>query len=140
MFLQALKRSTAKNTATGNTRPSYQLASRRRTAAAAAAGCYFNQSKRTMSAFSNMADNDPDTLETEKSKVHTKKDWNGKLASYSEAVIKAEQDDDHAIDKLQEESVQVLVHGKDGQGILYHNNTSTTTSCYTTVHDNNNKQ
>jgi hypothetical protein len=46
-------------------------------------------SRRTMSAFSNMADNDPEVLEKEKQKSlkKEKKEWSEKLASHSEAAV-----------------------------------------------------
>lgn len=46
--------------------------------------------RRTMTAFSHMSDNDPETLEKEKHKELNKKDnkeWNEKLASHSEAAV-----------------------------------------------------
>jgi hypothetical protein len=45
--------------------------------------------RRTMTAFSHMSDNDPEVLEKEKHKEFNKKDkeWNEKLASHSEAAV-----------------------------------------------------
>jgi hypothetical protein len=45
--------------------------------------------KRTMTAFSHMSDNDPEVLEKEKQKTLSKegKEWNEKLASHSEAAV-----------------------------------------------------
>ncbi|KAI8138029.1 hypothetical protein BJV82DRAFT_717759 [Fennellomyces sp. T-0311] len=83
------------------------------------------QTRRTMSAFSNMADNDPDVLETEKAKLLKFKNiWNEKLASHSEAVIKAERSDEQPMDKLQQNSVEELLKEEDGgqvyEGRVYH--------------------
>ncbi|KAI8583875.1 hypothetical protein K450DRAFT_220368 [Umbelopsis ramanniana AG] len=61
---------------------------------------------RMMSAFSHMSDNDPEVLEKEK-KEHLEKEekkWNEKLASFSEASVKADQSEDKPIDVLQKES------------------------------------
>lgn len=45
--------------------------------------------KRTMTAFSHMSDNDPEVLEKEKQKNLNSddKEWNEKLASHSEAAV-----------------------------------------------------
>lgn len=50
---------------------------------------YAAVSRRPMSAFSQMSDNDPDVLEKEKQKQMSKKDkdWHEKLATHSEAAV-----------------------------------------------------
>lgn len=73
---------------------------------------------RTMSAFSHMSDNDPNVLEKEKQK-HLKeekeKKWNEKLASHSEAAVKADQSEDKPLKSLQEESVSELKNQDSGE-------------------------
>ncbi|KAL9538916.1 hypothetical protein MBANPS3_010591 [Mucor bainieri] len=65
---------------------------------------------RTMSAFSHMSDNDPEVLEKEKHKELSKKDkeWNEKLASHSEAAVKADKEHDKPIQHLQDETIEHL--------------------------------
>ncbi|ORY98462.1 hypothetical protein BCR43DRAFT_470681 [Syncephalastrum racemosum] len=66
---------------------------------------------RGMSAFSSMSDNDPHTIAVEKEK-HLKEEasvrWNEKLASHSEAAVKADQSQEKPIKILQEESSHEL--------------------------------
>ncbi|KAG1441413.1 hypothetical protein G6F56_011494 [Rhizopus delemar] len=64
--------------------------------------------QRCMSAYSHMSDNDPKVLEKEKEK-HLKsknKEWNEKLASASEASVKADKEADIPIKDLQDKSVK----------------------------------
>ncbi|CEG77731.1 hypothetical protein CU097_003066 [Rhizopus azygosporus] len=63
--------------------------------------------QRCMSAFSHMSDNDPETLEREKQKHLSKKEkeWNEKLASTSEANVKADKEQDIPIQELQNKTV-----------------------------------
>ncbi|KAI9277990.1 hypothetical protein BC943DRAFT_364073 [Umbelopsis sp. AD052] len=65
---------------------------------------------RMMSAFSHMSDNDPEVLEKEKKEHLEKKDknWNEKLASFSEASVKADQSEDKPVDVMQKESAEEL--------------------------------
>ncbi|KAI8981453.1 hypothetical protein BDB01DRAFT_794145 [Pilobolus umbonatus] len=68
-------------------------------------------SRRAMSSFSHMSDNDPEVLEKEKQKnlKTDKKEWNEKLASHSEAAVKADkQHNDKSIKDLQSETVDTL--------------------------------
>ncbi|KAI8991851.1 hypothetical protein BDF20DRAFT_846821 [Mycotypha africana] len=70
-----------------------------------------NTPKRYMSAYSHMSDNDPEVLEKEKQKnlsKKEKKEWNEKLASHSEAVVKADKAEDKPIKDLQQESIRHL--------------------------------
>ncbi|KAI7896905.1 uncharacterized protein EV154DRAFT_491181 [Mucor mucedo] len=66
--------------------------------------------RRTMTAFSHMSDNDPSVLEKEKNKSLGKKDkeWNEKLASHSEAAVKADKDHDKPVEHLQNETIEHL--------------------------------
>lgn len=66
--------------------------------------------KRTMTAFSHMSDNDPNVLENEKKKALNAKDkeWNEKLASHSEAAVKADKDHDKPVKSLQDETIEHL--------------------------------
>ncbi|CAO3596684.1 unnamed protein product [Absidia cylindrospora] len=66
--------------------------------------------RRTMSAFSQMSDNDPEVLEREKNKQASKKDkdWQEKLATHSEAAIKADKYFEKSTKELQDESVNSL--------------------------------
>ncbi|KAG2234266.1 hypothetical protein BDF21DRAFT_415520 [Thamnidium elegans] len=66
--------------------------------------------KRSMSAFSHMSDNDPNVLEKEKKKSLNSKDkeWNEKLASHSEAAVKADKEHDKPVKNLQEETIKHL--------------------------------
>ncbi|KAI9483282.1 MAG: hypothetical protein EXX96DRAFT_557567 [Benjaminiella poitrasii] len=69
------------------------------------------QTTRAMSAFSHMSDNDPEVLEKEKQKNLSKKEnkeWNEKLASHSEAAVKADKEQDKPIDLLQNETIKNL--------------------------------
>ncbi|KAF7729337.1 hypothetical protein EC973_004593 [Apophysomyces ossiformis] len=65
---------------------------------------------RCMSQYSHMSDNDPEVLEREKQKSLRAQDkqWNEKLASHSEAAVKADSEDDVPFDKLQRESAEKL--------------------------------
>ncbi|CAM0143194.1 hypothetical protein VKS41_008651 [Umbelopsis sp. WA50703] len=66
---------------------------------------------RTMTAFSQMSDNDPKVLEKEKQKHLQKekeKKWNEKLASQSEAAVKADKSEDKPLKTLQEDSIKEL--------------------------------
>ncbi|KAH8553115.1 hypothetical protein BGW37DRAFT_282944 [Umbelopsis sp. PMI_123] len=65
---------------------------------------------RAMTAFSNMSDNDPKILEEEKLKILKAKDrkWNEKLASASEAAVKADHLEDVPLDRLQKESIEEI--------------------------------
>ncbi|ORZ19754.1 hypothetical protein BCR42DRAFT_435598 [Absidia repens] len=71
--------------------------------------------RRTMSAFSQMSDNDPEVLEREKNKQvnnKEKKDWQEKLATHSEAAIKADKNFEKSTKELQDESVDSLKNEK----------------------------
>ncbi|KAI8087047.1 uncharacterized protein B0P05DRAFT_569950 [Gilbertella persicaria] len=66
---------------------------------------------RSMSAFSHMSDNDPEVLQKEKEKNLSKKDrkeWNEKLASHSEAAVKADKEREKPIEHLQSETLEDL--------------------------------
>ncbi|KAI8637229.1 hypothetical protein BD408DRAFT_61834 [Parasitella parasitica] len=65
---------------------------------------------RAMSAFSHMSDNDPEVLEKEKQKELKKRDkeWNEKLASHSEAAVKADKEHDKPFQHLQNETIDYL--------------------------------
>ncbi|CAO3672552.1 unnamed protein product [Umbelopsis vinacea] len=67
---------------------------------------------RNMSAFSHMSDNDPQILEEAKKKqleAHEKdKKWEEKLASQSEAAVKADKSEDKPLDRLQKETIEEL--------------------------------
>lgn len=66
--------------------------------------------KRSMTAFSHMSDNDPEVLEKEKQKNLNSKDkeWNEKLASHSEAAVKADKEHDKPVKHLQDETIDHL--------------------------------
>lgn len=66
--------------------------------------------KRTMTAFSHMSDNDPAVIEKEKKKSLGKKnkEWSEKLASHSEAAVKADRDYDKPVKHLQNETIEEL--------------------------------
>lgn len=66
--------------------------------------------RRTMTAFSHMSDNDPAILEKEKNKSLGKKDkeWNENLASHSEAAVKADKSHDKPVKHLQDETIEHL--------------------------------
>lgn len=66
--------------------------------------------KRTMTAFSHMSDNDPEVLEKEKHKNLNSKDkeWNEKLASHSEAAVKADKEFDKPLEHMQDETIEHL--------------------------------
>ncbi|KAI8887041.1 hypothetical protein K501DRAFT_330820 [Backusella circina FSU 941] len=67
----------------------------------------FNQStRRAMSAFSSMSDNDPEVIQKEKEKSMKKKEkeWSEKLASHSEAAVKADKEMDKPIEYLKKET------------------------------------
>ena len=66
--------------------------------------------KRTMTAFSHMSDNDPEVLEKEKNKnlQEDNKEWNEKLASHSEAAVKADKEFDKPVEHLQQETIEHL--------------------------------
>ncbi|KAI7907963.1 uncharacterized protein BX663DRAFT_492571 [Cokeromyces recurvatus] len=69
------------------------------------------QTSRTMTAFSHMSDNNPEVLEKEKEKSLKKKEnkeWNEKLASHSEAAVKADKEQDKPISTLQNETIEEL--------------------------------
>lgn len=66
---------------------------------------------RNMSAFSHMSDNDPKVLEESKKKQlerEKEKKWEEKLASLSEAAVKADQSEDKPLDRLQKDSIEEL--------------------------------
>ncbi|CEP11534.1 hypothetical protein [Parasitella parasitica] len=65
---------------------------------------------RAMSAFSHMSDNDPEVLEKEKQKELKKKnkEWNEKLASHSEAAVKADKEHNKPIHHMQDETIEYL--------------------------------
>ncbi|OAD74713.1 hypothetical protein PHYBLDRAFT_144083 [Phycomyces blakesleeanus NRRL 1555(-)] len=67
-------------------------------------------SQQSMRATSHMSDNDPKILEEEKNKTlnSKNKEWNEKLASVSEAAIKAEHSPDKPVKELQEETKKQL--------------------------------
>ncbi|CAO3622693.1 unnamed protein product [Cunninghamella echinulata] len=69
--------------------------------------CYH---KRMMSGFSQMSDNDPKVLEKGKKATLKKstKEWNEELASHSEAIVKADQQNDKPIEQLKEETIQTI--------------------------------
>ncbi|KAI9258484.1 hypothetical protein BY458DRAFT_518011 [Sporodiniella umbellata] len=71
--------------------------------------------ERFMSAYSNMSDNNPEILEKEKQKHlnSENKEWSEKLASTSEASVKADKEDDVSIKELEEASAKA--HAKDRQ-------------------------
>ncbi|KAL1933260.1 hypothetical protein VTP01DRAFT_7350 [Rhizomucor pusillus] len=68
------------------------------------------QTSRSMSAYSHMSDNDPEVLEKEKHRQQQtrNKQWNEKLASTSEANVKADQDADRPLEELQKETKEAL--------------------------------
>ncbi|KAG0187806.1 hypothetical protein DFQ28_005815 [Apophysomyces sp. BC1034] len=68
-----------------------------------------------MSQFSNMSDNDPEVLDREKQKIIQAKEkkWSERLASHSEAAIKADNEEDVPIDRLQRESAEKLKKGEE---------------------------
>ncbi|GAB5593733.1 hypothetical protein Unana1_08633 [Umbelopsis nana] len=71
---------------------------------------------RALTAFSNMSDNNPKVLEEEKKKHLEKpveRQWDEKLATHSEADVKADQSEDKPINRLQQESVEDLKKQKD---------------------------
>ncbi|KAG0743533.1 hypothetical protein G6F57_006249 [Rhizopus arrhizus] len=65
--------------------------------------------QRFMSAYSHMSDNDPEVLEKEKKRhlsAKEKKEWNEKLASTSEANVKADKEADIPIKDLQNKTAE----------------------------------
>ncbi|CAO3646470.1 unnamed protein product [Cunninghamella blakesleeana] len=71
---------------------------------------YHYYHERMMSGFSQMSDNDPIILEEEK-KVSLKrktKHWNEKLASHSEAIVKADQEKERSFEELKDETIKVI--------------------------------
>ncbi|KAG2216994.1 hypothetical protein INT45_003032 [Circinella minor] len=69
------------------------------------------QKSRSMTSFSHMSNNDPEVLhkEKEKQKKTGHKEWNEKLASESEAAVKADQDKTpKSVKELQEETKKKL--------------------------------
>ncbi|KAI9304154.1 hypothetical protein BJ944DRAFT_231539 [Cunninghamella echinulata] len=69
--------------------------------------CYH---ERMMSGFSQMSDNDPKVLEKGKKATLKKntKEWKEELASHSEAIVKADQQNDKSIEDLKEETIQTF--------------------------------
>jgi hypothetical protein len=59
-----------------------------------------------------MSDNDPQILEEAKKKQlearENEKKWDEKLASQSEAAVKADQSEDKPLDRLQKETIEEL--------------------------------
>ncbi|KAI8376114.1 uncharacterized protein BYT42DRAFT_573461 [Radiomyces spectabilis] len=71
--------------------------------------------RRSMSAYSHMSDNDPVVLEREKRKQQnvSQREWNEKLASQSEAAVKADQQEDEDLQSLQQKSAEHLKNQQD---------------------------
>ncbi|KAI8136896.1 hypothetical protein BJV82DRAFT_637677 [Fennellomyces sp. T-0311] len=69
-----------------------------------------SRQQRFMSSTSHMHDNDPKVIqeEQEKQKKKGNSEWNEKLASSSEAAVKADQEHDRPVKDLQEETKQKL--------------------------------
>ncbi|KAI9243998.1 hypothetical protein BDA99DRAFT_566396 [Phascolomyces articulosus] len=65
---------------------------------------------RSMTTFSHMSNNDPKVMEEEKKKQEKEghKEWSEKLASESEAAVKADQDNEKSVKDLQEETKEKL--------------------------------
>ncbi|KAI8327487.1 hypothetical protein EDC96DRAFT_90477 [Choanephora cucurbitarum] len=82
----------------------------RSTIATSLASSTIKTTTRSMTAFSHMSDNDPEVIEKEKQKNLSKKDkeWNEKLASHSEASVKADKEHEKPIKNLQSETVEQL--------------------------------